>query len=161
FSRWRHGGADPDWVILDGTSGQRIFSNPRANSMPAAYGGVYFTVAAGTDPHVAATVGDHWLYLLAKGGFGKNDLGPDYDADPIGGAVAFDLVGRTILRELTPITDYAAAREATIDAATFGAGFDLTVVESVKAAWDAVNVRDDDPGPAHYPSSGDDGIPPW
>lgn len=100
------------------------------------------------DPHLGAGVGNHFFYLLAEGSGKKSINGvdydsPTYDGSPVAGLGLRNATGiwyRALTVYMTSTTDYAAAREATLRAATDLYGRNSGAYEAVGNAWAAVNV---------------------
>jgi Zn-dependent metalloprotease len=126
----------------------RSMSNPNAYGQPDTYQGTYWR-ATTTSPtssndyggvHTNSGVLNFWFYLLTQGGSGTNDKGTAYSVAGIGIDAAARIAFRAESVYLTASSNYAAARTATINAATdlFGAG--STQVTAVTNAWGAVGV---------------------
>lgn len=106
--------------------------------------------------HAGSGVGNHAFYLVAEGtsipeGFGNgtvHNLAPkdlvcnnDAALKGIGADAAARIWYRALVVYMTSNSDYARAREATVQAATDLYGDASTEVATVKRAWDAVEVR--------------------
>jgi Zn-dependent metalloprotease len=104
--------------------------------------------AKNVDEHYSSGIGNHFFYLLSEGSGAKTLNGVAYDSPTCNGATVTGLgrdgAARVWYRALTTYftsnTDYAGARTATLQAAAdvFGAG--SPQVDTVAAAWSAVNV---------------------
>jgi len=93
-----------------------------------------------TYAHENMSVLTHWFYLLSQGGSGTNDLGNSYSVSGIGITKAEAIAWRTESVYLTSSADYAAARTASIQAATDLYCANSPVVMAVTNAWYAVGV---------------------
>lgn len=106
--------------------------------------------------HSASGIGNHFFYLLAEGASVPNDFGlgtrgnlrsedlvcnGDTSIEGVGADAAERIWYRALVLYMTTSTNYARAREATIQAATDMHGATSKQVDMVKRAWDAVDVR--------------------
>jgi len=100
------------------------------------------------EPHNNSTVLSHWYYLLSQGGNGTNDIGSTFNVAGIGINNAQLIAYRAESVYLNSSANYAAARNATIQAARdlFGTGSCTEI--AVTSAWYAVGVG------AAYPTNG-------
>ena len=135
----------------------RSMSSPKLYAQPDTYGGTYWkdvTVAGCPTPsnandncgvHYNSGVLNKWFYLLVTGGSGTNDIGSAYGVPAIGWVDAEKIAFATELA-LTSTATYAAARTASINAATtqFPGTCPVSIqVEAVTRAWYAVGVGAD------------------
>lgn len=153
---------DPgDYVI-----GEKLFANNAdmrkairwmfKPSLDGASPDCYSSDLGSLDVHYSSGVANHFYYLLAEGavvpaGFGANtwaNLTPAKlvcNNNPaltgIGRDAASKIWYRALTVYMTSTTDYAAARVATVNAATDLYGADSTQAKAVKAAWSAVLVN--------------------
>ncbi|WP_320778073.1 M4 family metallopeptidase, partial [Streptomyces sp. CRN 30] len=103
---------------------------------------------AGADVHFSSGVANHFFYLLAEGSGARTVNGvaydsPTYDGLPVPGIGlhnATDVWYRALTTYMTSSTDYAGAREATLQAAADLFGRSSEAYETVGDAWAAVNV---------------------
>jgi Zn-dependent metalloprotease len=101
------------------------------------------------DPHLAAGIGNHFFYLLAEGSGRRRINGISYDSPTcdgrkvvgIGRDDAAAIWYRALTHYFTSATDYPAARQAVIAAATDLHGAGSAQVRAIEAAWDAVGVN--------------------
>lgn len=109
----------------------------------------YVSTLGNLDVHFSSGVANRFFYLLAEGSAAKSFNGIDHTAPTCNGGsvtgIGRDKAGEIWYRALTVYmttsTNYAAARVATLDAATDLFGADSAEVASVAAAWSAVNVN--------------------
>ncbi|MGW1793555.1 M4 family metallopeptidase [Streptomyces tubercidicus] len=103
----------------------------------------------GLDPHYSSGVANHFFYLLSEGSGAKEIGGVKYDSptadgkkvEGIGRDKAEKIWFKALTEYMTSNTDYKAAREATVKAATdlYKAG--SAEVKGVEAAWTGVGVK--------------------
>ena len=93
------------------------------------------------DVHYSSGVGNHFFYLLSQGTSAKTNTYNNSTIVGIGNDKAARIWFRALATYFTSSTNYAAARVATLKAATdlYGAG--STEYNTVAAAWTAVNVN--------------------
>jgi len=136
----------PNWVI-GGDKGCvnpavcRNMLNPKAFGHPDTYKGVNWQSPGGTDPHVNGGVNNRWFALATTGGSGTNaEIGVPYNIAGMGIAKAQAIAYRTLTRYLVATSDYAAARDGSIQAAIdlYGAG--SPEEGAVTQAWCAVGL---------------------
>ena len=107
---------------------------------PDTYHGTYWDYNG--EPHCNSTVLSHWFYLLSQGGSGTNDIGHSYSVLGIGIDPAQRIAYRTETAYLFSSSDYTAAMNASISAATDlsnGNANSIRVMQ-VKNAWYAVGL---------------------
>ncbi|MFF4038421.1 M4 family metallopeptidase [Streptomyces sp. NPDC001816] len=100
------------------------------------------------DVHYSSGVANHFFYLLAEGSGAKKINDVSYDSPTqdgskvtgIGRDKALQIWYKALTTYFTSKTDYKAAREGTVKAATDLYGADSTEAKTVAAAWTAVNV---------------------
>ncbi|WP_407549879.1 M4 family metallopeptidase [Streptomyces sp. Pv4-95] len=103
----------------------------------------------GLDPHYSSGVANHFFYLLSEGSGAKEIGGVKYDSptadgkkvEGIGREKAEKIWFKALTEYMTSNTDYKAAREATVKAATDLYGADGAEVKGVEAAWTGVAVK--------------------
>ncbi|ARH93276.1 MULTISPECIES: M4 family metallopeptidase [Streptomyces] len=103
----------------------------------------------GLDPHYSSGVANHFFYLLSEGSGAKEIDGVKYDSPTadgskvtgIGRDKAEKIWFKALTEYMTSNTDYKAAREATVKAATDLYGKDSAEVKGVEAAWTGVAVK--------------------
>ena len=102
----------------------------------------------GMDVHYSSGVANHFFFLLAEGSGKKTINGVEYDSPTSDGSTvtgvgrdkALQIWYKALTTYMTSTTNYAAARQATLKAATDLYGADSTEYAAVGAAWSAVNV---------------------
>ncbi|MFF8729478.1 M4 family metallopeptidase [Streptomyces sp. NPDC015171] len=100
------------------------------------------------DVHYSSGVANHFFYLLAEGSGAKKINDVSYDSPTqdgstvtgIGRDKALQIWYKALTTYFTSTTDYKAAREGTLKAATDLYGADSTEAKAVAAAWTGVNV---------------------
>ncbi|KUJ64522.1 peptidase [Streptomyces albus subsp. albus] len=105
--------------------------------------------AGDTDVHYSSGIGNHFFYLLSEGSGQKEINGVQYDSptadgskvEGIGRDKAEKIWYKALTTYMTTNTDYHAAREATLKAATDLYGADSAEYKGVDAAWAGVNVK--------------------
>ncbi|GAA3179931.1 MULTISPECIES: M4 family metallopeptidase [Streptomyces] len=103
----------------------------------------------GLDPHYSSGVANHFFYLLSEGSGAKEIGGVKYDSptadgskvEGIGRDKAEKIWFKALTEYMTSNTDYKAAREATVKAATDLYKADSAEVKGVEAAWNGVAVK--------------------
>ncbi|MGW3010567.1 M4 family metallopeptidase [Streptomyces sp. NPDC001219] len=103
----------------------------------------------GLDPHYSSGVANHFFYLLSEGSGAKEIGGVKYDSptadgkkvEGIGRDKAEKIWFKALTEYMTSNTDYKAAREATVKAATDLYKADSAEVKGVEAAWTGVGVK--------------------
>jgi bacillolysin len=134
------------WILGEDISvgglGFRNMADPHSSNYPGpqpdTYLGTYWD--AGGEPHNNNGPQIYWYYLLCQGGSGTNDNGDAYNVTGITMAEAERIEFRGLTVYMTPNTDYAAARVATIQAAQDLYGGCSPEVISTTNAWYAVGV---------------------
>lgn len=127
---------------------QRFIHSPKTNGHPDTYGQTNWILPAnaiGTKGHHRnSTVLSHWYFILAEGKTGQNDLFHDYCVTAIGKDKATKIAYQSLFNLAGTAKNFAAARQACIDAAIalYGNGSD-EVIQTAQA-WFAVGV-----GPAY------------
>jgi len=120
----------------------RSMSNPNLYGQPAYYKGLKWYTGSGDNGgvHYNSGVLNYWYYLISVGKTGTNEVGAAYSVAALGLTNAAKILFRAESVYLTASSNYAAARTATISAATdlFGAG--SAQVVAVTNAWNAVGV---------------------
>jgi bacillolysin len=141
------------WIIGEDIDkvrpGLRSMMNPNAEWQPDTYGGLYWqTPDCGTPSqnndycgvHTNSGVLNFWFYLLSTGGTGTNDIGGAYTVQGITIDKAAKITYRAETVYMTSTTNFAAARAATIQAATDLYGATAPEVAATTNAWAAVGV---------------------
>jgi Zn-dependent metalloprotease len=101
------------------------------------------------DVHYSSGVANHFFYLLSEGSGVKTINGIAYNSPTcngstitgIGRTAAAAIWYRALTVYMTSNTNYAAARVATVNAATDLYGATSAQVATVKTAWSAVSVN--------------------
>ncbi|WP_438485781.1 M4 family metallopeptidase [Streptomyces sp. S186] len=105
--------------------------------------------AGNVDVHYSSGIANHFFYLLSEGSGPKDANGDHYDSPTadgskvtgIGRDKAEKIWFKALTAYMTSTTDYKAAREATVKAATDLYGKDSAEVKGVESAWTGVNVK--------------------
>ncbi|MFH8365475.1 M4 family metallopeptidase [Streptomyces sp. NPDC018031] len=105
--------------------------------------------AGDVDVHYSSGIGNHFFYLLSEGSGQKEINGVQYDSptadgskvEGIGRDKAEKIWYKALTTYMTSTTDYHAAREATLKAATDLFGADSAEYKGVESAWAGVNVK--------------------
>ena len=130
-----------------GTKALRYMFKP---SIDGASKDCYYSGIGSIDVHYSSGVANHFFYLLAEGavvpaGFTQtpNDLvcNGNTALTAIGKDAAGSIWYRALTVYMTSSTNYAAARQATLNAATDLYGNGSAQYNAVAAAWSAVNVN--------------------
>jgi bacillolysin len=128
----------------------RSMSNPNTYGQPKTYGGTYWYDQNCTPNnlndycgvHINSGVFNHWFYILAEGETGTNDLGSSYSVAGIGKDKAAKIVYRAESVYFTATTNFAQARNLTIQAAKDLYGTNSIESATVCQSWYAVGVGD-------------------
>lgn len=116
----------------------RSMEYPKAYGCPDTYHGLYWD--PGQEVHTNSGVQNYWFYLLCEGGSGVNDLGNSYSVNAIGRDKAAQIAYRSLTEYLSPSSNYADARDYSIQAAIDLFGDCSPEVVTVTDAWYAVGV---------------------
>jgi bacillolysin len=132
--------------ITVGNTGLRNMSNPNAFSNPDTYNGTYWYTGTADNGgvHTNSGVSNYWYYLLVTGGTGVNDISNSYTVSGLGWTSASQIAFRANTVYYTPSTNYATARNLSIQAAIDLFGVCSNEVKQTTNAWYAVGV-----GPAY------------
>ncbi len=133
-----------NWIIGENVkvNGIRDFANPDTLGQPDTYKGNHW----GDDfegyygVHTNCGVQNHWFYLLVNGGTGTNDNNDDYTVNGIGMQAAAKIVYQNLMHYMTPYSNYADARNGSIEAALELFPEDSSKAQAVADAWYAVGV---------------------
>ncbi len=141
--------ADPekaDWLVgedfdLKG-NGLRNMQNPKEDENPGTYQGEFWSTGAGDNGgvHNNSGVQNHWFYLLTEGGSGANDKGEDYTLSGLGLDTAAAIAFRNLRYYLVQLSNYADAREGSLQAAADLYGLCSAPYTETAKAWYAVGV---------------------
>ena len=109
----------------------------------------YSSTIGSLDVHYSSGPSNHFFYLLAEGSGAKSFSNGSITSPTcngatitgIGRAAAEKIFYRALTVSMTSSTNYAGARQATLDAAAFLYGAGSTNYNAVAAAWSAVNVN--------------------
>jgi Zn-dependent metalloprotease len=140
---------DWNWIMGDDIStnglGFRNMADPTTSFYPGPQPNTYLgnNWDAGGEPHNNNGPQIYWFYLLSMGGSGTNDNSDAYNVTGIGVDEAQLIEFRALTVYMTPNTDYAAARVATIQAAQDIYGGCSPEVIATTKAWYAVGVGPD------------------
>ncbi|MDW6059788.1 M4 family metallopeptidase [Streptomyces sp. FXJ1.4098] len=109
----------------------------------------WYSGVGNVDVHYSSGVANHFFYLLSEGSGAKEVNGVKYDSptadgskvEGIGRDKAEKIWYKALTTYMTSTTDYHAAREATLKAATDLYGADSAEYKGVNSAWAGVNVK--------------------
>ncbi|ADI06792.1 hypothetical protein SBI_03671 [Streptomyces bingchenggensis BCW-1] len=109
----------------------------------------WYSGVGNVDVHYSSGVANHFFYLLSEGSGAKEVNGVEYDSptadgskvEGIGRDKAEKIWYKALTTYMTSTTDYHAAREATLKAATDLYGADSAEYKGVNSAWSGVNVK--------------------
>ncbi|WP_405776992.1 M4 family metallopeptidase [Streptomyces sp. NBC_00859] len=101
------------------------------------------------DVHYSSGPANHFFYLLSEGSGKKTVNGVDYDSPTSDGSTvtgigrdkAIQIWYKALTTYMTSTTDYAAARTATLKAASDLYGADSAEYKAVGSAWTGINVK--------------------
>jgi choice-of-anchor A domain-containing protein len=135
------------WELFQG---KRNAANPKANNNPDTYGEGATNFCGKNDqsvacnPHIDATIFDHWFYLVINGGSGSNDFECSYEVTPPDGTEAerfkqaLDLAFYAMTTGAGSSPTFAQIAEATNERASNLMNDKL--LQASQAAWVAVGV---------------------
>lgn len=131
-----------NWIIGEDVGIIRNMSNPNALGDPDTYNGTNWYTGSGDNGgvHTNSGVSNFWFYLLTQGGSGTNDLAHTYTVSGLGMTKAAKIAFRALTIYYTPSTNYANARNLSVQAATDLYGACSNEVFQTKSAWYAVGV---------------------
>ncbi|MBW8050666.1 MAG: T9SS type A sorting domain-containing protein [Cytophagales bacterium] len=144
---WRLG----EEIIVSGL-GIRNMANPNEFNDPDTYLGTHWVNVIGCTPtgggggndycgvHTNSGVQNFWYYLLSEGGSGTNDNGDSYSVTGIGIDKAAAIAFRNLTVYLNTLSDYAEARQFSIESAIDLFGECSNEVNQTIEAWNAVGV---------------------
>ncbi len=138
--------ADPsnaNWLIgEDIGSPFRSHINPNAYGDPDTYQGTNWYTGTGDNGgvHTNSGVQNYWFYLLSVGGSGTNDIGNAFSVSGIGITKAAAITFRTLTVYLTSTSNYADARNYSIQSAIDLYGNCSAEMLATMNAWYAVGV---------------------
>lgn len=134
-----------DWkiaedIFINSSSFLRNMANPNDKSHPDTYEGTFWYTGSQDKGgvHVNSGVQNFWFYLLAEGGSGINDKGKSYNVEAIGLNKAANIAFRNLTTYLLNYSEYADAKEGSIEAALDLYG--TNEAQQVINAWCAVGV---------------------
>jgi Zn-dependent metalloprotease len=137
------------WIIGASNFKLRDMAAPNRYNNPDCYGGLFWTntkdcIPSGNNDycgvHNNSGVQNFWFYLLSQGGTGKNDIGNDYTVVGIGLDKAAKIAYKNLRDYLSFTSNFADARDGSIQAAIDLYGFNSQECQSVMNAWYAVGV---------------------
>ena len=120
----------------------RSMSNPNSEGQPDTYQGTNWYTGSSDNGgvHTNSGVFNFWFYLLCQGGSGTNDNGNAYNVTGLTMTKAEKIAFRTLTVYLTPSSDYASARIASLQAcADIYGGCSAETISTINA-WYAVGV---------------------
>jgi len=138
--------ATASWLIgSDIGTTIRSMSNPNAYQQPDTYLGQQWATTGNGQPdnggvHTNSGVQNYWYYLLCQGGNGQNDNNVFFNIAPIGMTKATAIAYRNLTAYLTQTSDYADARQFSIQSAVDLYGPCTNEVITTANAWHAVGV---------------------
>lgn len=123
----------------------RSMSNPKSRNDPDTYGGDFWFTGTGDNGgvHTNSGIFNHWFYLLAEGSSTTdeiNDNGDTFSINGIGKLAASRIVYRAQTVYFTSTTNYAQARELTLQAAEDLYGENSLETIQTCQSWFAVGV---------------------
>ncbi|WP_310555690.1 M4 family metallopeptidase [Flavobacterium sp.] len=130
------------YLIGEDIGAIRSMSNPKTYNNPNTYGGQYWYTGSADNGgvHTNSGVLNHWFYILAEGKSGTNDIQNTYNVTGIGKEKAAKIVYRAETTYFTATTNYAQARDLTIQAAKDLYGTNSIESATVCQSWYAVGV---------------------
>lgn len=143
---WEKRNASPSWIIgadkgCLNPAVCRNLINPKQFGNPDTYKGSNWQSVVSIDPHNNGSVQNRWFALAATGGSGVNaENGQVYAINGIGIERARRIAFRTLTRYLSSGSDYAAARDGSIQAAVDLFGDGSAEEAAVTQAWCAVGL---------------------
>ena len=128
--------------ITTNNGGLRNMSNPNLFGDPDTYGGTswYGGTQDNGGVHTNSGVSNFWFYLLTQGGTGTNDIGNTYSVTGIGILNAGRIAFRANTVYYTSSTNYATARNLSIQAAKDLFGDCSPEMIATINAWHAVGI---------------------
>ena len=131
-----------DWRIGEGFGAFRSMASPSFFGHPDTYKGSNWI--SGTfdngGVHINSGVQNYWFYLLVEGGTGTNDRGQAYEVEGIGWTKAANIAFRNLTTYLGPASQFADAREGSIQAAADLYGNCSPEYQATINAWHAAGV---------------------
>ena len=142
IDQWARPGT-ANWVVADEVTvnglGVRNLTNPNSLNHPDTYQGTYWDGTL-NDIHKNSNVASHAFYLMTQGGTGTNDNGDSYTVTGIGLQDAAAIAYRTQTVYLSIFSDFADARQYTIQSAIDLFGPCTPQVVAATDSWYAVGV---------------------
>lgn len=131
-----------NWLIGETVGGIRDMATPNSMGDPDTYFGTNWYTGTGDNGgvHTNSGVSNFWFYLLSTGGSGVNDISSSYTVTGLGMTDAARIAFRALVNYYGPNTNYASARNLSIQAATDLFGACSNEVFQTKSAWYAVGV---------------------
>ncbi|RKH06420.1 peptidase M4 [Corallococcus sp. CA053C] len=137
-AKWNWTVGEAAWTPTNGdpNDGLRYMNDPTKDNYSVDN---YKNYPKQTEVHGSSGISNNAFYLLVEGG--KNRTSGLEVKGGIGMEDGLKIFGRALTTYMTPKTNFAQAREATIKSATDLYGADSTQVQKVKDAWTAVGVN--------------------
>ncbi|MEI8202332.1 MAG: M4 family metallopeptidase [Bacteroidota bacterium] len=143
----------PDWTLnedrttINGPAIIRSFSDPKLYQQPTTYGDTLWATSSNDNygVHTNSGIQNYWFYLLSVGGSGRNDNGDYFEVQGIGIEKAAQIAYRNLTAYLISVSDYAATRDGSIQAAKDLYGECSNEVIQTAQAWYAVGVGSNQP----------------
>lgn len=130
-------------ALMPGGIGVRAFDIPEVYGHPSSYLDENFDTKT-YEEHRNAGVQNHMFYLLVTGDEGVNSLGQHYAVTPMDRDEAEALAFSTLYNHTFAEMNYEDAAKAWVDAAIEMFGEESEQVKSVRQAWAAVGLGNDD-----------------
>ncbi|MBK9629766.1 MAG: M4 family metallopeptidase [Saprospiraceae bacterium] len=129
-------------IYVDPAQAIRSMENPNKFSNPKYYRGKFWNSGSGDNGGVHSNSGvlNYWYYLLCTGGEGKNEGNKDFKVRAMGVDTA-TMVAYHLLRDyLTPTSNYADARNMSLQMLSQWWGLCSEQYNNVAEAWKAVGI---------------------
>ncbi len=122
--------------------GFRNMADPNSVGDPKTYQGIDWFTGSGDNGgvHTNSGVQNYWFYALVEGDEGTTESGLPYKVPQIGLEPAMQIAYRNLVNYLTPSSNYADAREGSLQAAADLYGYCSETYLAVASAWFAVGV---------------------
>lgn len=136
-----------DWLIgedfaMGSARPFRNMADPKKEENPDTYKGEHWITGTADNGgvHTNSGVQNHWFYLLTVGGSGKNDVNSNYTVAGLGLDTAAAIAFRNLKYYLVRLSEYADAREGSMQAAEDLYSPCSTPFRETANAWYAVGV---------------------
>lgn len=115
----------------------RNMADPWEFQNPKYFEGMYY----GSASHNIGSVLGHWYYLLIEGGIYTNEVGEEYDLQPMSRDDAIVIIFDALYNYVLPRSSYRDVANFTLLSASVFFGENSDQYNSIKEAWDAVGVK--------------------